>query len=280
MSAMTSDIPPEATATGPLSPVVDDRLLEGAAKSRVVRSMFDRIAPRYDMVNRIMTFGLDIRWRRRCVRDLRLPPRSLVLDLACGTGDLCNDLTSAGMVAIGVDFSAGMLRSSRTGSPLTQADVTSLPVPDCSVDGVVCGFAMRNFADLGDFFRELARVLRPGGRISIVDAASPRNRVLRAGHHLYFGRVVPLIGGLLSDRSAYAYLPRSLGYMPPPDELVALVRRAGFSDAGRVELTGGAAQLLTATRDPHRSATGAESESGGQALTAPRPVDRGSRSGS
>ncbi len=250
---MTSDRPTRAPGPDPLSPVVDDRLLEGEAKARAVQSMFDRIAPRYDMVNRIMTFGLDVRWRRRCVRELRLSPGSTVLDLACGTGDLCRDLTAADLSPVGVDFSAGMLGSARTTAPLAQADVSVLPVPDASIDGVVCGFAMRNFTDLSAFFDELARVLRPGGRMSIVDAASPANRVLRAGHNLYFGRIVPLIGGLLSDRSAYAYLPRSLGYMPAPGELVGLVRRAGFSDARRVELTGGAAQLLTGTRDPGTS---------------------------
>ncbi len=235
--------------SGPLSPVVDDHLLEGEAKARAVRSMFDRISPRYDLVNRIMTLGLDRRWRRRCVGELGLPGGSLVADLACGTGDLCRDLTSAGMIPVGFDFSGGMLRTARTDAPLAQADVTMLPLPDATLDGVVCGFAMRNFTDLGAFFGELARVLRPGGRVSVVDAASPSNPVLRAGHGVYFGRIVPLIGGLLSDRSAYAYLPRSLGYMPPADELVAIVRGAGFADARRVELTGGAAQLVTGTRD-------------------------------
>jgi demethylmenaquinone methyltransferase/2-methoxy-6-polyprenyl-1,4-benzoquinol methylase len=119
---------------------------------------------------------------------------------------------------------------------------------DASADGVTCGFALRNVVDLGGFFAELGRVVRPGGRIALLDAAEPENPILRAGHGLYFKRVVPAIGGALSDRSAYEYLPRSMAYLPPPERMIAMLAEAGFPDASRRLLTGGAAQLLTGTR--------------------------------
>jgi demethylmenaquinone methyltransferase/2-methoxy-6-polyprenyl-1,4-benzoquinol methylase len=215
----------------------------------MVRAMFDAIAPRYDLVNRVMTFRLDVRWRKRTVRSLALPSRSLVLDLAAGTGDLCRDLAAAGLRPIGVDFSYGMLAAARTEAPLVQADALQLPFPDGSADGATCGFALRNFVDLDAFLRELARVVRPGGRIGLLEVSEPANPVLRAGHAVYFGKVVPRIGALLSDGSAYRYLPRSVEYLPPPEGLIAMVRAAGFSDATRTPLSGGISQLLVGTRD-------------------------------
>ena len=217
-------------------------------KPAAVEEMFDRIAPRYDRLNRIMTFRMDVGWRRRAGKALDLPPGSTVLDLACGTGDLCHDLRGAGLAPIGVDFSAGMLAAARTSVPLLRADVLQLPFPDGSVDGATCGFALRNFVGVAPFFAECARVLRPGGRLAVLEVADPRSRVLRAGHSFYFRRVVPFVGGLLSDRSAYSYLPASTAYLPPPPELLALARDAGFADVERVLLGMGAAQLLTATR--------------------------------
>ncbi|MCU1377172.1 MAG: menaquinone biosynthesis methyltransferase, partial [Acidimicrobiales bacterium] len=165
----------------------------------MVRDMFDAIAPRYDLVNRIMTFRLDVRWRRRTVRDLHLPTGSRVLDLAAGTGDLCRDLTAAGHRPIGVDLSFGMLAAARTTAPLVHADALRLPVPDGAADGATCGFALRNFVDLQAFLAELARVVRPGGRIALLEVAEPPNPILRVGHGVYFGKVVPRIGALLSD---------------------------------------------------------------------------------
>jgi demethylmenaquinone methyltransferase/2-methoxy-6-polyprenyl-1,4-benzoquinol methylase len=215
----------------------------------MVRDMFDAIAPRYDLVNRIMTFRLDVRWRRRTVRDLRLPTGSRVLDLAAGTGDLCRDLTAAGHRPIGVDLSFGMLAAARTTAPLVHADALRLPVPDGAADGATCGFALRNFVDLEAFLAELSRVVRPGGRIALLEVAEPPNPILRLGHGVYFGKVVPRIGALLSDASAYRYLPRSVAYLPEPDELVAMIRAAGFGDATRAALTGGISQLLVGTRD-------------------------------
>src|SRR5436190_11740793 len=141
-------------------------LPEAEDKVRAVRSTFDAIAPRYDLVNRVMTFRMDVGWRRKAVRSLELAAGSRVLDLACGTGDLCEDLAAGGYRAVGLDLSAGMLAHARTTAPLAQADVLRLPVPPASVDGAVCGFALRNFVELPAFFAELARVLRPGGRIA------------------------------------------------------------------------------------------------------------------
>ena len=234
-------------ATGPLPDA--DHLPEGEEKARAVRALFDTIAPRYDLVNRVMTFRMDVRWRIRTVRDLGLPHGATVLDLACGTGDLCRELTKAGHLPIGADLSFGMLANARTSAPLMHADALNLPVPDGAVDGVTCGFALRNFVKLEPFFAELARVVRPGGRISLLEVAEPPNPVLRWGHGIYFGSVVPRIGGLLSDGAAYRYLPRSVAYLPPAEQMVRSLRQAGFGDAGHQLLSGGITQLLSATRD-------------------------------
>ncbi len=229
--------------------VDDDRLPQGPAKARAVRDMFDAIAPRYDLVNRVMTFGMDVGWRRRTVRCLALPPGSVVADLACGTGDLCRQLARTGLVPLGFDLSFGMLAAARTSAPLVHADALSLPVPDGSVDGATCGFALRNVVDLPACLAELARVVRPGGRIGLLEVAEPPNVVLRRGHAIYFGAVVPRIGALFSDRAAYRYLPRSVAYLPEPAALVAMMVEAGFADAQRRLLSGGIVQLLSATRD-------------------------------
>jgi demethylmenaquinone methyltransferase/2-methoxy-6-polyprenyl-1,4-benzoquinol methylase len=223
-------------------------LPQGEAKVKAVDDMFDAIAPKYDLLNRLLTFGMDIGWRRRTVRSLQLPPGSRILDLACGTGDLCRELTKRGYRAIGVDRSAGMLAAHRTESPLVRGDALRLPFPDNSVDGIVCGFALRNFASLKPFLVECGRVLRPGGKVALLEVAQPENAVLRWGHGLYFGKVVPLVGGLLSDRDAYRYLPKSVAYLPPPNRMVAMMAEAGFGGAARRPLSTGIAQLLTGTR--------------------------------
>ncbi|HEX2041843.1 MAG TPA: ubiquinone/menaquinone biosynthesis methyltransferase [Acidimicrobiales bacterium] len=223
-------------------------LPEGAQKVRAVETMFDRIAPRYDLLNRLLTFGMDVGWRRRAVRSLGLPAGSKVLDLACGTGDLCRELAASGLRPVGVDRSAGMLAAARTSAPLVRGDALQLPVPDGAVDGIVCGFALRNFLALDPFLAECARVLRRGGRVALLEVAAPVNPVLRTGHSVYFGKVVPLVGGLLSDRAAYRYLPKSVAYLPPGDGLVSLLVDAGFPDARRRLLSVGIAQLLTGTR--------------------------------
>jgi demethylmenaquinone methyltransferase/2-methoxy-6-polyprenyl-1,4-benzoquinol methylase len=225
-----------------------DELPRGEEKSRAVRSMFDAIAGRYDLVNRVMTFGMDVGWRRRAVAELRLPGGSRVADLACGTGDLCAELVRSGYRALGLDFSFGMLANATTDAPLVQADVLALPIDDAAVDGSACGFALRNVTDVRNLFAEVARVVRPGGRAAFLETSEPDGRLFRAGHRVYFGKVVPLIGGALSDRRAYSYLPRSMAYLPPPAELLGALRAAGFADASRTPLAGGAAQLLVGTR--------------------------------
>jgi demethylmenaquinone methyltransferase/2-methoxy-6-polyprenyl-1,4-benzoquinol methylase len=210
--------------------------------------MFDRIGRRYDLVNRVMTFGMDVGWRRRAVAELRLPAGATVADLACGTGDLCTELVGAGYRAIGVDFSGGMLANATTSSPLVQADILRLPFDDGALDGATCGFALRNVTGLEDLFAETARTLRGGGRVAFLETSEPENPVLRAGHAVYFKRVVPLIGGVLSDPDAYRYLPRSMAYLPASGELATFLRAAGFGDVQRFTLAGGVAQLLVGTR--------------------------------
>lgn len=220
----------------------------GDEKARAVREMFDTIAPRYDLVNRIMTFRLDVRWRRITVDALRLDHDSNVLDLASGTGDFCRELTRQGHRPLSVDFSFGMLAADTSGSPRTQADALRLPVRGGALDGVTCGFALRNFVELPAFFSELARITRKGGRIALLDVSTPTNPLVRAGNALYFGRVVPFIGALLSDRAAYRYLPRSVSYLPTPYEMQQMLADAGFTDVKHRQLSGGLTQLLTATR--------------------------------
>ncbi len=226
-----------------------DDLPTGDEKVRAVRQMFDTIAPRYDLVNRVMTFGMDVGWRRRAVDALGLVPGSVVLDVACGTGDLCHVLTGRGFRAVGLDMSHGMLVAARHQFFSVQGDALRLPIADASVDGVTCGFALRNLESLPPFFAELARVVRPGGRISLLEVAEPPNPVLRFGHGVYFGKVVPLVGGLLSDGAAYRYLPRSVAYLPEADEMVQMLVDTGFSDARRRLLSVGISQLLSGTRD-------------------------------
>ena len=225
-----------------------DRLPEGDDKRVAVRSMFDAIAPRYDLVNRIMTFRMDVGWWRRTVRDLRLRSGALVADLACGTGDFCRELEANGLRAIGFDLSYGMLASARTSAALVEADILRLPVPDAALDGITCGFALRNLVELPGFFDELARVVRPGGRIALLEVAEPPNPIMRWGHSIYFGRIVPMVGGLISDAAAYQYLPKSVAYLPAPEVMLGRLADAGFAQVDRHLLSGGIAQLITATR--------------------------------
>ena len=225
-----------------------DELPEGEEKVAAVRDMFDAIAPKYDRLNRIISFRLDVRWRKRAIRDLALPAGSTVLDLASGTGDLCIDLADAGLRPLSMDLSFGMLAADRSGVPRVQTDILRLPVPNASVDGVTCGFALRNLLDLGDFFTELGRVVRPGGRIALLDVSTPPNRILRFGNNIYFGKLVPKIGAALSDGAAYSYLPKSVAYLPEPPEMLRMLRDAGFEDATHRQLSGGLTQLLVGTR--------------------------------
>ena len=224
-------------------------LPEGRAKQDLVRSMFDSIAPRYALVNRVMTFGLDSVWRSRTIALLGCPPGSTVLDIGCGTGDLARNLRRKGQLAVGLDLSLGMLASARSGgAPLVGADAAALPLRTASADAAVSGFAVRNFADLAGVLRELGRVLRPGGRLALLEVDEPKSRLLRLGHHVWFTYAVPRIGALLSNGAAYRYLPRSVAYLPSLPELVRLLHDAGFTDVSYEPLSGGIAQCVTATR--------------------------------
>ncbi len=220
----------------------------GEEKTARVRAMFDTIAPRYDLVNRIITLGLDQSWRRRTVTALALPAGSTVLDLACGTGDLSRLAQRRGYRVVGADLSAGMLENNRSGAPLVGADGSRLPFGDRSFDGLVCGYALRNFTDLAATLGECARVLRPGGRLAVLEVDTPTSPVWRAGHEIWFTKAVPFLGGIVSDRAAYRYLPRSVAYLPPSHALRRMLAGAGFSAVGIRPLAGGLSQLITATR--------------------------------
>jgi demethylmenaquinone methyltransferase/2-methoxy-6-polyprenyl-1,4-benzoquinol methylase len=210
--------------------------------------MFDRIAGRYDLVNRVMTFGLDQTWRRRIVRQLGVSDDDTVLDVASGTGDFAEIARKSGGSVLALDFSREMLRvqGARSGAAehLVHADATKMPVRDGAISVIVCGFALRNFVSIEPVLREMARVLRPGGRIGLLEVTAPKNRAVRAGHSLYFNRIVPRVGGLLSDRDAYRYLPASVAYLPEPRELGAMLRAAGFMGVRREVLSLGAAQAI------------------------------------
>jgi demethylmenaquinone methyltransferase/2-methoxy-6-polyprenyl-1,4-benzoquinol methylase len=227
-------------------------LPQGDEKRRAVRQMFDSIAPRYEMVNTVMTFGLDRSWRRRCIDALDLWPGSVVLDVACGTGDLCRDLLHRAQLPVGIDISPGMLRAGTVAhgrlAPVVLADGLCSPFADGAFDGAVSGFALRNVVDLGALFAELARVVRPGGRISLLDMAEPELWPLRLGHRLWVNHGAPMVGSVLSDAAAYRYLPRSLAYLPPAGVTVGLLEEAGFGAVQHDLLSGGVTQLFVATR--------------------------------
>jgi demethylmenaquinone methyltransferase/2-methoxy-6-polyprenyl-1,4-benzoquinol methylase len=220
-------------------------------KGARVREMFDRIAPRYDRLNRLLSAGLDQRWRRDALDRISVGKGDRVVDLACGTGDLAELSMARGARVVGVDFAFEMLCAARhrgIQTALLQADGEALPLPDGWATVVTCGFALRNFVDLPAIFRELARVLEPGGRVAFIEVDRPRPALIRAAHALYFDRIVPLVGGLLSDRSAYAYLPKSTVYLPPTHELLALLEDAGFEQAEHRSLLLGAVQIVTGIR--------------------------------
>jgi demethylmenaquinone methyltransferase/2-methoxy-6-polyprenyl-1,4-benzoquinol methylase len=223
-------------------------LPQGEAKTRQVRAMFDAIASRYELVNKLMTFGLDARWRRRAVADLRLPPQSLVLDVAAGTGDFTRELTRQGQRAIATDLSYGMLQAGSAMPDIVQADASCLPFRSACFDGITCGYALRNFTDLAATFDEMARVTRGGGRISLLEVTEPRSGLWRTGFRFWFRRVVPFIGGLVSDRAAYQYLPQSTAYLPSSEEIVGMLNVAGFSAVNHRRIMGGLSQQFIATR--------------------------------
>lgn len=209
-----------------------------------VQTMFDRIAPVYDFMNRAMTMGLDRRWRTLTAGAV-VRPDNRVLDVCCGTGDLALAAARAGGRVTGVDFSQAMLARARAKAPeldWVQADATALPFPDGSFDVVTVGFGVRNLADLEAGLRELARVLVPGGRIGCLEITRPRG-VLRPFFHLWFDGLVPLAGKALPGGAAYSYLPASVRRFPGPDDLAAAMRRAGLAEVGWRLLGGGIVAL-------------------------------------
>ena len=236
---------------GPLVSVLgrDGSLPQGDAKHDAVEGMFDRLAPRYDRMNRLISLGMDKGWRRRTVDALAAVAGGTVLDLACGTGDLCRDLAARGYAPIGIDFSAGMLAAAQVDAPLVRGDGAALPFARGSADGLTCGFALRNFVDLDAVFAECARALRVGGRFAALDATVPTNALMRAGNAVWFRGAVPLLGRVVAhDAEAYRYLPKSTAYLPPIPELEDRLRAAGFRDVRHTTLTGGSVLLLTGTR--------------------------------
>jgi demethylmenaquinone methyltransferase / 2-methoxy-6-polyprenyl-1,4-benzoquinol methylase len=195
-----------------------------------VRRMFDRIAPVYDVMNRVMTAGLDRRWRQVTVREV-VRPGDRVLDACCGTGDLAVAAQRAGAgIVVGLDFSERMLERARRKEPTIEwvrGDVLALPFDDGSFEAATVGFGVRNVDDLEAGLRELRRVLRPGGRLGILEITTPRG-VLAPFYRLWFDRVIPLLGKVLPGGDAYTYLPASVRRFPPPEELASLLRRCGF----------------------------------------------------
>jgi demethylmenaquinone methyltransferase / 2-methoxy-6-polyprenyl-1,4-benzoquinol methylase len=197
-----------------------------------VRTMFDRIAPVYDVMNRVMTAGLDVRWRRLTARAV-VRPGDRVLDAACGTGDLAIADRKAGATHVtGLDFSERMLERARRKAPeleWVQGDMLELPFEDGAFDAATVGFGVRNVADLELGLRELRRVLRPGGRLAILEITQPRGP-LRPFFSLWFDRIVPLLGKLLPGGAAYTYLPASVKRFPSAEELAEQLRGLGFDE--------------------------------------------------
>jgi demethylmenaquinone methyltransferase/2-methoxy-6-polyprenyl-1,4-benzoquinol methylase len=209
-----------------------------------VRRLFDRIAPVYDAMNRVMTAGLDRRWRRLAAEAV-VQPGDRVLDACCGTGDLALEAEREGGVVVGLDFAPLMLERARSKSSTVdwrEGDLLALPFADHAFDAATVGFGVRNVADLELALRELRRVLRPGGRLAVLEITQPRG-ILRAFFALWFDRVVPILGRVLPGGSAYTYLPASVRRFPTAEELVELLERVGFEDV-RVRLLGGSIVAL------------------------------------
>jgi len=193
--------------------------------------MFDRIAPVYDAMNRVMTAGLDRSWRRLAVQAV-VQPGDRVLDACCGTGDLAVAAEREGGVVTGLDFSPGMLERARRKSDTVtwvEGDLLALPFDDDSFDSATVGFGVRNVADLEAALAELRRVLRPGGRLAILEITHPRG-LLKPFFSLWFDRIVPLLGKVLPGGKAYTYLPASVRRFPGAEDLRALMERHGFGD--------------------------------------------------
>ena len=227
-----------------------------------IAGMFDAIAPRYDLLNHVLSAGLDRRWRARAVDELHLPPSGRVLDLCTGTADLAVTVLRkwpAGSV-VGVDFAGQMLRLAhekvaRLGLTrnirLVRGDATRIPLADSSCDAATIGFGIRNVDDPRAALLEIARVLRPGGRLAILEFGQPRVPGISTLYSWYFRYLLPLVGRAVSrHQSAYSYLPASVGKFPSPPEFSSIIAATGFSQVRAVPLTLGIVYLYVAERRP------------------------------
>jgi demethylmenaquinone methyltransferase / 2-methoxy-6-polyprenyl-1,4-benzoquinol methylase len=229
----------------------------GRPEQAAVRSMFDRIAPRYDLLNRLLSAGIDVRWRRAAADWLELAPGSLVLDLCTGTADLLVEVLrrDPSHRGVGVDLSSGMLvrgarklaaRGLAGRAALASGDAERLPLREARFDGALVAFGIRNVGDRLQALREIRRVLRPGGRLVVLEFSMPRGP-LGALYRFYFGQVLPRVGRLVSgDGAAYSYLPASVAVFPEPPAFGALLQEAGFGAASWRALTAGIAHLYRA----------------------------------
>jgi demethylmenaquinone methyltransferase / 2-methoxy-6-polyprenyl-1,4-benzoquinol methylase len=218
----------------------------GRLPAEGVRAMFDRIAPVYDAMNRVMTAGLDRRWRAAAAAAV-VRPGDGVLDSCCGTGDLAVACARAGGRVTGLDFSERMLeRARRKSSEIewVQGDALALPFDDGSFDAATVGFGVRNLADLELGLRELRRVLREGGRLGVLEITRPRG-LLAPFYRVWFDGVVPLLGKVLPGGAAYSYLPASVRRFPGPEDLARLLREAGFDEVRYRLFAGGIVALHT-----------------------------------
>jgi demethylmenaquinone methyltransferase/2-methoxy-6-polyprenyl-1,4-benzoquinol methylase len=222
-----------------------------APDERQIRSMFDGLVERYDLLNDVLSLGLDRWWRRRTAAALQIRPRDRVLDLGCGTGRLSVLLADQHAVT-GVDVSGSMLREARRRYAgrviLVQGSAFRLPFADASFGGAVSAFVLRNLDNLPVAFGELARVLSPRGMIALVDITEPSRPLMRRLFDAYFGAAAPALGALVRRSDEYRYLVRSLAQLPPPEELCEMLRSAGFVGCAARPLTGGMVTLFTATR--------------------------------
>jgi demethylmenaquinone methyltransferase/2-methoxy-6-polyprenyl-1,4-benzoquinol methylase len=219
-------------------------------KARWVRGMFGRIAGRYDLLNHLLSFNLDKRWRAKTVErvsDILTRRDARVLDLCCGTGDVLLALEDRGAWTLGSDFCHPMLVEAQRkigGSPLFEADALALPLEDNSLDLITCAFGFRNLANYEKGFEELLRVLKPGGVAAILEFSQPTNRVFGALYGFFSTRVLPWVGGVISgSRDAYSYLPESIAKFPGAEELASQMRAAGFERVKFERMTGGAVAL-------------------------------------
>jgi demethylmenaquinone methyltransferase/2-methoxy-6-polyprenyl-1,4-benzoquinol methylase len=227
-----------------------------------IANMFDAIAPRYDLLNHVLSAGMDRGWRNRAIDALSLPEHARVLDVCTGTGDLALAAVSRGqgVTVIGVDFAAEMLRLGlakvRTAERqrqirLVRGDAARIPVGDATCDAATIGFGIRNVAEPERALAEIARILMPGGRLAILEFGQPRIPGIRTLYAWYFRYLLPLVGRAISKhQSAYSYLPASVGTFPPPSEFAQTLAATGFSHVQAVPLTFGIVYLFVAQRSP------------------------------